>query len=456
MVEEAHKLEDSCEFVARESKINVSARVVNTRSGAKDKDNESIDDQNEIESSEIDKERIVELQHLDVNIKVVLDLKEKGVKPDQSDISKYSPEVKYNWNHWDSLYVKNNILFRNFENESSKETIWQIVLPKALRKFVLKQVHDSVTGGHLGITKTLSKVTSRFFWHKMRKDVEVWCKTCDLCASRNMPQKKPKASMKQYNVGAPLETVAVDIMGPIPRTQNGNKYITVVGDYFSKWMQAFAIRQLDAVTVARKLVDQFVTIMGVPLQIHSDQGANFESDLFKGMCKILGIEKTRTTAMRPQSDGMVERANRTIQNMLSAFVAEHQNDWDEYLPLLMMAYRSAVHESTGYSTCKMIFGREINLPLDLVIGKPEIENENITNHSTYAQDVENNIDVIHDFAREKLNLSSDRMKKCYDKNLSHTNFNVGDAVWYYNPQRKVGICPKYKDPGKDPLQSQRN
>ena len=79
---------DSCEFVARESKINVSARVVNTRSGAKDKDNESTDDEKEIESSEIGKERIVELQHLDVNIKVVLDLKEKGVNPDWSDISK--------------------------------------------------------------------------------------------------------------------------------------------------------------------------------------------------------------------------------------------------------------------------------------------------------------------------------------------------------------------------------
>lgn len=89
--------------------------------------------------------------------------------------------------------------------------------------------------------------------------------------------------------------------------------------------------------------------------------------------------------------------------MLSAFVAEHQKDWDKYIPLLMMAYRSAVHESTGYSACKMIFGREINLPLDLVIGKPEIENENITNHSAYAQDLENKIEVIHDFAREKLN-----------------------------------------------------
>ena len=142
LVDEAQKLEDSCEFVARESKINVSARVVNTRNGAKDKDNESTDDENEVESSEIGKERMVELQHLDVNIKVVLDLKEKGVKPAWSDISKYSPEDKYYWNHWDSLYVKNNILFRKFENESGKETICQIVLPKDLRKFVLKQVHD--------------------------------------------------------------------------------------------------------------------------------------------------------------------------------------------------------------------------------------------------------------------------------------------------------------------------
>lgn len=90
------------------------------------------------------------------------------------------------------MYFKNNILYRKFENESGKETIWQIALPKALRKFVLKQVHDSVTGGHLGITKTLSKVTSRFFWHKMREDVDIWCKTCDLCGAEKFPKRNLK------------------------------------------------------------------------------------------------------------------------------------------------------------------------------------------------------------------------------------------------------------------------
>ena len=101
------------------------------------------------------------------------------------------------------------------------------------------------------------------------------------------------------------------------------------------------------------------------MEIHSDQGSNFESQVFKEMCKLLGLHKTRTTSLRPQSDGMVERFNATIENMLASFVSENQKDWDEYIFLLMMAYRAAVHETTKVSPYEMMFGRTINLPIDL-------------------------------------------------------------------------------------------
>jgi transposase InsO family protein len=107
----------------------------------------------------------------------------------------------------------------------------------------------------------------------------------------------------------------------------GNRYLLVVGDYFSKWSEAIAIRDQEAITVANKLVDIIISILDVPMEIHSDQGSNFESQVFKEMCKLLDLHKTRTTSLRPQSDGMVERFNATIENMLASFESENQKDW---------------------------------------------------------------------------------------------------------------------------------
>lgn len=117
----------------------------------------------------------------------------------------------------------------------------------------------------------------------------------------------PHAPLKQYNVGVPLERIAVDILGPLPRTYKGNRYLMVVGDYFSKWADLYIpIRDQEANTVANKLVERVITILGVPMEIHSDQGSNFEPNIFREMCKLLGLHKTRTTGRRPQSDGMVD------------------------------------------------------------------------------------------------------------------------------------------------------
>ena len=159
----------------------------------------------------------------------------------------------------------------------------------------------------------------------------------------------------------------------------------VIADYFTKWTQAFTIRDQEATTVANAMVEGVVALFGVPRLLQSDKGSNFESNVFREMCKVLGIDKTRTTTRRPQSDGMVERSMKTIKEMLTAFVDKNQKNWDQYLPLLMMAYRSSVHESTGVSPSSMMLGREITLPVDLVLGVPE--EENICYSSNYAYEL---------------------------------------------------------------------
>ena len=119
-------------------------------------------------------------------------------------------------------------------------------------------------------------------------------------------------------------------------------------------------------------------------QVHTDQGTQFESVLFKEICKILGMDKTRTTPYHPQSDGLVERLNHTLKCMLKKYVRKHPRDWDVHLPLLMLAFRSSIHESTGETPSLLMLGREVELPIDLLYGRQDTPNTPNDSYSVYA------------------------------------------------------------------------
>lgn len=231
--------------------------------------------------------------------------------------------------------------------------------------------------------------------------------------------------MRQYNVGSPFEKIALDISGPYPESNKGKKYILVVMDYFTKWVEAYAIPNQEATTVADVLIGEFISRFGVPLELHSDQGRNFESELFRNLCERLGIRKTRTTALHPQSDGMVERMNRTIGKYLSKVVSSHQRDWDQHLPFFLMAYRSAINESTGQTPARILFGRELRLPCDLVFRCKPGED--------YVSELRRKMDDIHQEVRSHIQIASDRMKERYDIQAKEHQYAKGDLVWLYNP-----------------------
>lgn len=123
-----------------------------------------------------------------------------------------------------------------------------------------------------------------------------------------------------------MERVAIDVLGPLPKTKSGNEYILIAQDYFTKWVEAFPLPNQQATTVGEVLVNQFFCRFGVPMELHSDLGKNFESVVFQEICKLIQITKTRTTPYHPESDGMVERFNRTLENGLTMFVNENQTD----------------------------------------------------------------------------------------------------------------------------------
>ena len=382
-----------------------------------------------------------EAQRQDSEINVILQfMKKSSRKPSWDEVSSYSPAVKVYWGQWEALKLIEGKLYRCLDTIPPETERKQLIVPKILRGTVLEQLHNSHTGGHFGMAKTLGKVRERYFWPYCRKDVEEWCRKCEKCASRKGPRKKQRGPMKQFNVGAPLERIAIDVLGPLPTSGKGNKYILIVGDYFTKWAEAYPLENQRAEVVAEVIVKQFIARFGVPLQMHSDQGRNFESAVFSDICVMLGIDKTRTTALHPESDGMVERFNRTLENQLAIFVERHQKDWDKNVPLLLMSYRSAIHESTKETPANVMFGRELNLPIDLLYGRPPSE-KNMDTYD-YVSNLKRRMANVHEFARIRMQVASDRMKRKYDIQASKDVFEVDELVWLYNPKRKKGLSPK--------------
>ena len=227
-----------------------------------------------------------------------------------------------------------------------------------------------------------------------------------------------------------------------------NKYIVIIADYFTKWVEAFATSNQEARTVAELLAKEIVCRFGVPQIIHSDQGRNFESQLFAEMCQLFGIKKTRTTPYHPQSNGMVERFNRTLETQLSKFADLNQKDWDMHIPYLLLAYRSAIHDTTGCSPARMMLGREVNLPIDLMFGRPE--EEPAPTATDYANTLQNRLERVHNFARAHMQAKVDRMKQRYDLPQECQCLDPGDAAWLHNPQRKKGLSPKLQRPWQGP------
>ena len=160
---------------------------------------------------------------------------EAGQRPEWKDISNHVPIYKSYWAQWESLALRDGVLVRQWESADGKKKTAQVVIPESKVKDVLTEMHGGTSGGHLGANKTMDKVRQRYYWLHLSSDVERWCRQCDTCAASRGPKTRSRGLMHQYNVGAPFERIAVDIAGPFPESERGNRYVLVAMDYFTKW-----------------------------------------------------------------------------------------------------------------------------------------------------------------------------------------------------------------------------
>lgn len=407
--------------------------AINTLKGNVEPLNKCKEEQNTFE--------IKELQDNDKGILFIKSHLRNGKRPEFIEVSGMGFVVRSLWSQWEILEIKDDILYRNFISVKGQREHAQVVLPFAERRNILQKCHDDKTSGHLGVRKTLEKIRQRFYWPGLQTDVRTYVKGCDFCSRKKRPMPTKRAPMGLFQVSYPMERIATDILGELPETQKGNKYILVVSDYFSKWTESFPMPNMEAVTVAKLIVEEVITRFGVPSYIHSDQGRQYESKLFQEVCRVLNIKKTRTTPYHPQSDGMVEKFNGTLAKMLSAYVNDNQNDWDEHLPYVMMAYRCAEHETTGYTPNYLMFGREVSTPVDLMFEMPR-SIKNTPTHQ-WAWKMKERIETAHSVVRENTGAAMKRQKRYHDRKLSWEKFEKDDDVYIFFPVRKSGHSAKF-------------
>ena len=199
----------------------------------------------------------------------------------------------------DSFYVADDGLLYHIEHNIKRncsEPVSQLVVPKTLRFEILSNAHDHITGGHLGTHKTYQKIRQRYWWRGMFKDTEHWCKSCVDCSMRKTPKTNLRAPLIPIPVEGAFDRVAVDVLGPLTKTDKGNRYILVFSDYLTRWPEAFAVPNVEAVTIARILVDEIISRHGAPRTLLSVRGTNFLSSLVQEVCKIFQIQKLNTSS----------------------------------------------------------------------------------------------------------------------------------------------------------------
>ena len=225
------------------------------------------------------------------------------------------------------FYYHNGFLYRKWWPEGSTDgdvrTCKQLVLPQQCQQAVLQLAHDVPITGHVGITRTKNPLFQRYYWPGVFTDTANYCRSCEVCQKSNFKCPTKAKMIPMPLIEQPFQQIAMDIVGPLPRTQGENRFILTICDYSTRYPEAFALLSVDAPRVAKELIKLFFHV-GIPDEILTDQGTNFMSTMIEEIYCQLHIKRIRTTPYNPQTDGLVERFNGTLEDMLKKIVSKNQ------------------------------------------------------------------------------------------------------------------------------------
>ena len=321
--------------------------------------------------------------------------------------------------------VKSGTLYRRISSKHSAVKEALQVIPQHQLEALLRHLHDDPLGGHLGATAIEGKVRENYWWPNYIANIREYVKTCEKCQLKGKPRRNQ--SLNPIEVTAPFEHIGIDAVGPLPMTKNGNRYLLVAMDYFSKWPFAKAVPDITAETTAKFLHEEIICEHGCFKQLTSDRGTNFTANIIRELCKRLKIRHTFTSAYHPQANGLVERFNRTLTSMLGKFANEFHADWDEYVSDVLFAYRTTRHSTTKYSPFYLTYGRKPILPIDVEYLPEEIDKEDSDTllDRTYEiiKTTQTNEQVLQNIKK-----AQEQYKERYDEGITLEDYKIGDKV----------------------------
>lgn len=322
-----------------------------------------------------------------------------------------------------------------------------LAVPRTLRREVLSSCHDDVTAGHLGVRRTLKKIRQRYFWPKMFAEITHYVQSCPDCQTRNTPSTKPAGELQPLAPTLyPFQQVGMDFVGPLTESQDGNKYIVVMVDYYTKWVEAVATPEATAACAARAFMESMVLRHGAPERVITDRGSHFTAEMMEELFQLTNTNHARSTAYHPQTNGQCERFNRTLAVMISKYVSAHHRDWDQFLQYVIFAYNSSVHETTGYSPFYLLHGKEPTLPIDATLGLGQHELQ-----ATSNEDVAVHWEEAKRIVTEREYKSKEKSKERYDATRRTQDFEPGDLVHIRMPTSKRGKTTKFVHPYHGPF-----
>jgi Integrase zinc binding domain/Integrase core domain len=280
-----------------------------------------------------------------------------------SDLTDNKQTTKFK-NFCKPFIVKHNYLYRKDKRKPNN-------LLRVIRTFemeaVLYMMHNSPTAGHFSTDIMFEKIRSRYYWPQMYENIREYVKSCDACQRRGKP--KTQQQLHPIAVHAPFYQIGIDFVGPLPRTQNGNRYIIVAMDYLTKWPEARPVPVSTAEETEKFIYEDIICQHGCPRIILTDRGAHFNNQLIQGLSERFKIKHLFSTPYHPQTNGLVERFNRTLCESLAKLV-EHSDEWDKYVKPVLFAYRTSKQSTTKITPFYLTYGREAVFPVD---DSPQLE-----------------------------------------------------------------------------------
>jgi hypothetical protein len=264
-----------------------------------------------------------------------------------------------------ALRQQEKFKFTTFPIPTSAKKLWyesttgnRLYIPKVHRRHMVDMTHNLA---HPGVRNTLKQVSKKYFWPNMRRDVASWVRTCIPCQRAKIHKHTTAPIGTFQNPDARFDHIHIDIVGPLPYSE-GKQYLLTAIDRFTRWPEAFPLTDISAQSCARTLCENWICRFGVPTRITTDRGTQFESALFTSLRELLGMQRIRTTAYHPPSNGIVERFHRRLKEALKC----HNATWTEALPLVLLGIRNDIKEGIEAAPSELVYGTTLRLPADLV------------------------------------------------------------------------------------------